>query len=41
MSRTTSPAVSGDANPTHFDEAFARGAQLDGIVAHSALSWPG
>ncbi|MFO1075571.1 MAG: bifunctional enoyl-CoA hydratase/phosphate acetyltransferase [Geminicoccaceae bacterium] len=31
-------AVSGDANPTHFDEAFARGAQLDGIVAHGMLT---
>jgi phosphotransacetylase/acyl dehydratase len=30
-------AVSGDANPTHFDEAFARAARAPGIVAHSLL----
>jgi phosphate acetyltransferase len=31
-------AVSGDANPTHFDEAFAKAARLEGVVAHSMLA---
>jgi len=31
-------AVSGDANPTHLDDAAARGAHFKGIVAHGMLS---
>ena len=31
-------ALSGDANPTHFDEAFAKTVNLKGVVAHSMLS---
>src|SRR4051794_35299731 len=31
-------AVSGDANPVHFDEKFARAARFDGITAHSMLA---
>ena len=31
-------AVSGDANPTHLDEEFARQAQLPGVVAHGMLT---
>ena len=31
-------AVSGDANPTHLDEDFARAANLRGVVAHSMLT---
>ena len=31
-------AVSGDANPTHLDEAFARKAGLQGVVAHGLLT---
>ena len=31
-------AVSGDANPTHLDEAFAKQAKFKGTVAHSMLS---
>ena len=30
--------VSGDANPTHLDEAFAKQAKLMGMVAHSMFS---
>jgi hypothetical protein len=30
--------VSGDANPTHLDEAFAKQAKFKGTVAHSMLS---
>ena len=30
-------AVSGDANPTHLDEAFAKLARFKGVVAHSML----
>ena len=31
-------AVSGDANPTHLDEAFAKEARLKGVVAHGMLT---
>lgn len=31
-------AISGDANPTHYDEAAARGARFEAIVAHSMLA---
>ncbi len=31
-------AVSGDANPTHLDEAFARQAKMPGVVAHGMLT---
>jgi phosphate acetyltransferase len=31
-------AVSGDANPTHLDEAFAKQANMRGIVAHGMLT---
>ena len=31
-------AVSGDANPTHLDEAFAKAANLQGVVAHGMLT---
>ena len=31
-------AVSGDANPTHLDEAFAKAASMDGVVAHGMLT---
>ena len=31
-------AVSGDANPTHLDEAFAKAANMDGVVAHGMLT---
>ena len=31
-------AVSGDVNPTHFDETFARAARAPGVVAHSMLA---
>src|SRR5215207_1965000 len=30
--------ISGDANPTHLDEAFAKQAKFKGAVAHSMLS---
>ena len=30
--------VSGDANPTHLDEAFAKEAKFKGTVAHNMLS---
>ena len=31
-------AVSGDANPTHLDEAFAKAANMQGVVAHGMLT---
>ena len=31
-------AVSGDANPTHLDDAYAKAANLEGVVAHSMLA---
>ena len=31
-------AVSGDANPTHLDEEFAKTANLRGVVAHGMLT---
>jgi phosphotransacetylase/acyl dehydratase len=31
-------AVTGDANPTHLDEAFAQAANLKGVVAHGMLT---
>ena len=31
-------AVSGDANPTHLDDAFARAANMQGVVAHGMLT---
>jgi len=31
-------AVSGDANPVHFDEEFARAGRFEGITAHSMLA---
>lgn len=31
-------AVSGDANPTHLDETFARAARFKGVVAHGMLT---
>src|SRR5688572_29202492 len=31
-------AVSGDANPTHLDEAFAKQTRFQGVVAHGMLT---